>query len=102
MRTISARRSMIDGEAAADFRLNSHRHDQKAQVIVGHALEHLFHCARQRKAEPRLLDDRSEFGRYRIFEFSDHHLQPAQQRMPRLERGLHEVECEGKLLNETS
>src|SRR5579862_1025937 len=46
-----------DGEAAADLGLHAHRDDQQAQVVVGHALEHLLHRARQRKTEPRLLDD---------------------------------------------
>ena len=49
-------------EAAANLGLNPDRNDQQAQIVLGHTLEHLFHRARQRQAEPRLLDRGAEFG----------------------------------------
>src|SRR5208337_3263261 len=62
VRTISDRRPIMDCQRAANFRLYAHRDYQQAEIVLRHALEHLFQCARERQSKAALFDRGAEFA----------------------------------------
>ena len=88
------------GQAVPDVGLDPHRGDQEAQLFDRRPLVHRLERQRQGHPELDLLDDQAQFARYRLGQILRRHLERAQHRVARLERGLEQIDKVGQLLAE--